>query len=325
MKKINVKSFVAGFLIAALLFAIPAGAEMIQIFFTNVRINVDGVDRVTWGEEIETANGEIVPYSLVYHDTVYVPLRAMSELIGKQVYWNGDSTTVTIVDSPNNIRLITEHPDRDGNMWEYSTFSATDGNTYLRIRDKARGYARVYLTASNSIHVTDDAIYFARLKRHASVRWANQATLVKISFDSIPDTQDGVELFALYPINSSSFAIDNDYVFYGGQTSGNGPHSELMALNYIQGLDAHYSGGANTNIFDLKIISSDSAETVLQYHYETAEGETYLMQTTFYKAWRNFSTPKVLEIVKNNPVTNDGDSESNETESMDDEAGADKQ
>lgn len=323
MKKINVKSFVAGFLIAALLFAVPAGAAMTQIFFTNVRINVDGVDRVTWGEEIETANGEIVPYSLVYHDTVYIPLRALGELIDKQVYWNGDATTVTIVDNPNNIRIITEHPDRDGNMWEYSTFSATDGNTYLRIRDKARGYARVYLTASNSVYATDDAIYFARLKRHTSVRWANQATLVKISFDNIPDTQDGVELFSLYPINSSSFAIDGNYVFYGGQTSGNGPHAELIAFNYVQGLDAHYSGGANTNIFNIKVVSSDGTEAVLQYHYETAEGETYLMQTTFYKAWRNFSTPKVMEIVKNKPAASS--TSSNEIENTDSEVDADKQ
>ncbi|MBQ3462284.1 MAG: hypothetical protein IJH36_04100, partial [Clostridia bacterium] len=86
----NIKYFVAGFLAASVIAAIPAMADMIDAFMNTSRINVDGVDRLSWGEEMELDNGFIAPSSINYKDTLYLPLRKISELSGKDVFWNGD-------------------------------------------------------------------------------------------------------------------------------------------------------------------------------------------------------------------------------------------
>ena len=92
MKK-RIKTILAAFLAAVILcttvFAAPI-ATTLEVFYNNIKINIDG-------EIIIPKNvlGDIVdPFN--YEGTIYVPARAVSEALGAEVAWDGDTQTVII-------------------------------------------------------------------------------------------------------------------------------------------------------------------------------------------------------------------------------------
>ena len=52
-----IKGLIAGLLIGVSVTSIPAVAENIDALFNEVRININGIDRVQWGESITLADG----------------------------------------------------------------------------------------------------------------------------------------------------------------------------------------------------------------------------------------------------------------------------
>lgn len=64
--------------------------------FNSVRININGIDTVQWGEEIVFDDLTATPYSIVYQDTTYLPVRKISEFLNKNVSWDGTTNTVYI-------------------------------------------------------------------------------------------------------------------------------------------------------------------------------------------------------------------------------------
>lgn len=291
MKK-NIKYFLAGFLAASVIAAIPVLAERIDAFMNTARINVDGVDRAVWGEEIDLGDGWFAPYSINYKDTLYLPLRKVSELSGKEVFWNGDSDTVSIVDTLKDKKVIAEKPDNDGNLWEYATCRTLDGGSYLTVTDGYRGYTRVYRAASTSVRVTDNEVYFMRLKEHNAVQ--NQGTLTKISFANDPDTQDGEALVSLYPMTDGNVFFDGDYVFFAGRTPGNGTHGRITAYNYMTNEEYRLDGATWTNMTDLAMTSSDGDRTAMEYTY-SVDVYKYRMKTTFEKGPKFFTAGELVE------------------------------
>ena len=300
MKK-NIKYFIAGFLAASVIAAIPAMADMIDAFMNTARININGVDRVSWGEEMELDNGFIAPTSINYKDTLYLPMRKVSELSGKEVFWNGDTHTCSVVDSLVNKKVIAKYPDADGNLWEYATATTLDGSAYLVATDGDRGYTRVYRAASESVRVTAAGIYFMRLKEHNVAQ--NQGTVVKLSYDCTPDTQDGEALISLYPLMAGAVEFDRDYVFFAGTTPGNGSHAQITAYNYMTNEDARFDGESGSTIKDVTFTQSGNSSMIIEYTYIRENGNSYRMRTTFNKLAHSFSPSELVE--------NEGDS--NET------------
>lgn len=95
----RMRDFGAGALTAALVLGliIPAGAAMtsktIQVL-TGADIYVDGVEL-----NPTDANGKPVE-TFVYNGTTYVPLRAVSQSLGKAVNWDGENQRVYIGEAP---------------------------------------------------------------------------------------------------------------------------------------------------------------------------------------------------------------------------------
>ncbi len=101
MKKF--KGFGAGFLVACLLLSstlISADdiAKTIEVLFNTVNIQLNGEQVAKSGENYTLANGKEVPNSLVYEDTTYVPIRKVSEILGKDVVWDGATKTIKLND-----------------------------------------------------------------------------------------------------------------------------------------------------------------------------------------------------------------------------------
>lgn len=100
MKRMHrVRDFLAGALTLALVMglAVPAGAALtgktIQVL-TGAEIYIDGVKM-----EPTDANGSPVE-TFAYNGTTYVPLRAVSEYLGKAVNWDGANQRVYIGEAP---------------------------------------------------------------------------------------------------------------------------------------------------------------------------------------------------------------------------------
>ena len=95
------QGFICGFLAAViLLISVPVLAETIQAKFNVMNIKINGKLEVMAEENFTLANGNKVPYTIVYNGTTYLPLREMVRLVGKDLAFDGATSTADIVDKP---------------------------------------------------------------------------------------------------------------------------------------------------------------------------------------------------------------------------------
>lgn len=91
MKKINLKSFITGCLFMAIVmvatFSFAESNKIINAIFNRVKVVVNG----------ENVNEE----TILYNGTTFVPLRAIGEMLGKDVEWESSTNTAYINDKDN--------------------------------------------------------------------------------------------------------------------------------------------------------------------------------------------------------------------------------
>ncbi|NLB81158.1 MAG: hypothetical protein GX800_06035 [Clostridiaceae bacterium] len=200
-----IKGLLGGIAIMSFLFVIPVFAQTIEAIFNDIRISISGIDKVQWGENYILGDGREVPYSIMYNDTTYLPLRKIGELTDKTIYWNRDTKTATLTDNQfDTPTVITEKPDARGNVWSYYIFKTEKNEKYLGVKDSQRGYERVYkiagggyeiVNAMGNIHkkhyvyTTNESIFFARYLDDDRA-----ARLWKIDFYNDINSQDGNEM-----------------------------------------------------------------------------------------------------------------------------------
>ncbi len=95
MFKEKAKGFIAGICVAAILTCtISAFAANINVEIGGIKVFWDGVEK-----NLTNAKGEKVE-PMIYDGTTYVPVRAMSNLLGKDVYWDQATTSVYVGERP---------------------------------------------------------------------------------------------------------------------------------------------------------------------------------------------------------------------------------
>lgn len=106
MKK-RISSFLAGaaaaLTLSVCLTTAMAAAGKVTYNFANVAL--DGNQKITAGQDITAANGQKVPGSILYTDeaggkTNYLPIRAISELLGVEIGYNSATKTVLLGKQP---------------------------------------------------------------------------------------------------------------------------------------------------------------------------------------------------------------------------------
>lgn len=240
------KNFVYGFisclLLVVLLLAIPAVADGLGITLGGIRINIDGVDQAQWEEQFELSDGRTVPYSISYQDTTYLPLRKISELLSKTVYWNGDSHTVSITDSAvdSSIYEIAEKPDANGNVWKYYTFANRRGDRFLGMKDEKRGYERVYQIIGSTrdetkkdslcVWVDEEGIYFVKVLPRIGNEPYTTSELYKINFLSDENSQDGEEVTRLNDNSKLSVMFIDNCLYYYATNPGSLANRAMLHL-----------------------------------------------------------------------------------------------
>ena len=101
MKKI-IPSFIAGVMVTVLMISSVTYAtgnnNLIEVILNNINVAVNGEIVVEVGQNYETSSGEKVPYSILYKGTTYLPIQKVSEILGKEVKWDGTTKTANIKD-----------------------------------------------------------------------------------------------------------------------------------------------------------------------------------------------------------------------------------
>ena len=99
----RIGTFIGGFATALVLTACLttalAASGTVSYNFANVAL--DGTQKITAGQDITAANGQKVPGSILYTDeaggkTNYLPIRAISELLGVEIGYDSASRTVLL-------------------------------------------------------------------------------------------------------------------------------------------------------------------------------------------------------------------------------------
>lgn len=105
MKK-TIKGFVLGLIVATMLMGTVFGVgvrEMIEVAFNSINLTVNE-------KKVEADN-------ILYKGTTYVPLRAIGEMLGKDVGWNGDTNTASINDKKTKTPVVEkETPKKDDGL-----------------------------------------------------------------------------------------------------------------------------------------------------------------------------------------------------------------
>ena len=101
-------------------FALPAGAAGVTAQLSpNISIVVDGAARTLYN----ATGSEVHP--IVYNGTTYLPIRAIGELMGKNVNWDQSSLTITLSGSRDGSR-VSGTPDKDAKRSNVSAQIRTD-------------------------------------------------------------------------------------------------------------------------------------------------------------------------------------------------------
>lgn len=298
-----IKGIATGAVITAVLYSVPAFSEGIEAFFNTVNIRIEkqnmyiGETVVKKDDSYTLSNGDILPYSINYKDTVYLPLRKIGELTNKDVSWDSYTQTVTIEDSytpptfDGTIRKI-EKPDKNGIIWTYSLFESKDGSLYLKV-NSSDGETHTYLIDKKSggtpaIKLDDDGLTFVRL---SEISWYTFPEIVHLPFLHDEATRNGEVLNHSEFINVEDVFFDGDYFYLAGKTSaGLNPNAMLVAINTETLSETKYLGPKQP-LYDIQLKTSDENSAVFHYYTSMMEEYAYINSIAFNKAEFKFGEP----------------------------------
>ena len=216
-KKSFLTGLLAGIIISSIFLFTYANAENLEILLNQFRVNVNGIDRLQWGENYQLENGETVPSSISYKDTTYLPIRKISELLYKDVLYNDETETISITDKLGYSSLQgTTEADLNGELWIYYLNSDINHkNYYLCIKDsKGKRERRYHLPNKDCIKYTDDSVYFLKCTGIDGQSNNSSVVLQKIDFKNDINSRDGISIGK--PINTNAenarLLFDEHYV-----------------------------------------------------------------------------------------------------------------
>ena len=97
--KSNVKYFILGVVFSLILtFGFNSFAAIVDVAFNSINIRLNGDTKASIGDSFKLSTGSEVPYSILYKGTTYLPIRKVSELVGKDITWDGATMTAGIND-----------------------------------------------------------------------------------------------------------------------------------------------------------------------------------------------------------------------------------
>lgn len=103
----RISTFLGGFATSLALTACLTTAMAVSgtVTYNFANVALDGTQKITAGQDISAANGQKVPGSILYIDeaggkTNYLPIRAISELLGVEIGYDSATKTVLLGKPP---------------------------------------------------------------------------------------------------------------------------------------------------------------------------------------------------------------------------------
>jgi hypothetical protein len=135
--KINIKSFISGVIATSTVVVIATTALAVSgtVNFSTVNIKVGDTQVASAGDTYTLGNGAEAPYSISYVDenggsTTYVPIRKFSELVGVDVGWDNETSSVVVGNTPNDMNTYPSPIDIENTTNTTSNIQAPTSLTY---------------------------------------------------------------------------------------------------------------------------------------------------------------------------------------------------
>lgn len=97
MNKQTLKGLLAGVIAGAVtVYSFPVIANSVEALMNSVNIELNGEKVASVNESYMLQNGTMVPYSILYEGTTYLPIRKVSELLEIDIDWDNDTRSVLI-------------------------------------------------------------------------------------------------------------------------------------------------------------------------------------------------------------------------------------
>jgi len=123
-----IKGFLTGILVATFVlvgftvFATGGVKEAIEVVINGVNINIDGEKFSSIGESYENESGKMVPYSILYDGTTYLPIRKVAGIFDKEIGWEGQTSTISLGQSE--VIVVEEETGEDEIEWIVAGFES---------------------------------------------------------------------------------------------------------------------------------------------------------------------------------------------------------
>ncbi|AWE07630.1 hypothetical protein DCE79_09650 [Lysinibacillus sp. 2017] len=130
----KIKFFVLGVVTTVLLttgfsaFAAGNVAQQLKVYFNNIKVVVDG-SPASLGKDSTGKENE----AFIYNGTTYLPIRAVSEALDKEVSWDGKTSTVYVGEKPGQVNYLMQYGYAgDGNVFDGTSSKSFEmgGNSY---------------------------------------------------------------------------------------------------------------------------------------------------------------------------------------------------
>lgn len=195
------KSFVAGMLTMAMVFALGIPALAAGTTQTLKDVLVGGIRIVIDGQELHPTDAGGNPVNpMIYNGTTYLPVRAVASALGKAVYWDGPSYTVYL----GNMDGKLEYPTvmlKDMTSIADTPYTATTlvdnyGNTYGSALSNGPGNTNEYLLNMKYSHFKG-TLYVPKDQQRD---WTTSMTIIA----------DGKQIYSSPVMDKTSYPIDFD-------------------------------------------------------------------------------------------------------------------
>jgi hypothetical protein len=182
--KQSIKAFAAGFLISTLLTAGVAFAasrvQTIEITYRDIKLVVDGTAVAP-----KDATGKTVE-PFIYDGTTYLPVRAVSEAVGKAVRWDNETSTVFLGAEPTTTPTPTPEPTPTATTGQRNALRSAE--TYLEIMAFSRSGLIKQLEFEG--YSNEDATYAVD---NVGADWLEQAARMAAGYlDLMPFSREGL-------------------------------------------------------------------------------------------------------------------------------------
>ena len=146
MFKERLKGFLAGVCVTALVAGtVTVFAQTIDVAMGGIKVYWDGVEKTLYD-----ANGSKVE-PMIYKGTTYVPLRAMSNLMGKEVDWDQQTLSVYVGEKP--VSETTPLEQFPSDKIDYANVSVLTGqDATFKLKDETVQCSNLLLAYGSSKH-----------------------------------------------------------------------------------------------------------------------------------------------------------------------------